>query len=85
MDYNLKQKVAKYTRNKYEAVIVASKLARKINNQRLSAVENLGADEPVPVYKDKVTTEALNELADGKVKFEFKKEEHREEEELFPE
>lgn len=84
MDYNLKQKIAKYTKNKYEAVIVASKLARNINDKRLAAAENVGTDEPAPVYKNKVTTEALNELADGKVKFDFKIEEHREED-IYPE
>ena len=72
MDYSNREKIADVTRSKYEAVIVASKLARRINNVRFQAQEQLGPDSPIPVYPEKVTTEAINELATGKVKFQIK-------------
>lgn len=84
MDYEIKNKVAKYTDNKYEAVIVASRLSRKINSKRLSLSENLSLDELSPSFKTKVTVEAINALAEGKVKYTFK-EEKPDEEEIFPE
>lgn len=84
MDYDLKKKTAKFTKNKYEAVIVASKIARKLNMNRLSETENLGPDENVPTYKTKVTVEALNALADGKIKFKISEDESREDD-IFPE
>ena len=85
MDYDIKKKVAKYTSNKYEAVIVASKLARKINMKRLAVTEGLGPDDNVPGFKQKVTVEALDELALGKVKFSINDPKNQEEEDIFPE
>jgi DNA-directed RNA polymerase subunit K/omega len=84
MDYDLKKKTSEHTNNKYETVIVASKIARKLNMERLSEAENLAPDEPIPIHKVKVTVEALNALADGKVKFKFR-EDKSQEEEIFPE
>jgi DNA-directed RNA polymerase subunit K/omega len=84
MDYSLKKKIEDATTNKYEAVIVASKIARKINNKRVAEEQQLGPDEPAPEYKQKVTTEALVELADGNVKYEIK-EDTPPEEDAFPE
>ncbi len=84
MDYDIKKKVAKYTSNKYEAVIVASKLSRKINLERLSVTESVGPEEIPPSFKTKVTVEAITALAEGKVKFTIK-EDTSSEEELFPE
>jgi DNA-directed RNA polymerase omega subunit len=84
MDYRLRKKVEEAAKNKYEAVIVASKLARRINNMRLSAEEQLGPDAPIPDYAKKVTSEAIEELARGKVKYIFR-EETPSEEEVFPE
>jgi len=84
MDYDIKKKLAKFTSNKYEAVIVASKLARKVNVKRLSVTENLGPEEVPPSVKTKVTVEAINAVAQGKVKFTIK-EDKTTEEELFPE
>ena len=79
MDYSLKQKVEQVTKNKYEAVIVAAKLARRINNKRVAAEEQLGPDDIAPTHKLKVTTEAIIELADGKVEYAFKKDTESEE------
>jgi DNA-directed RNA polymerase subunit K/omega len=84
MDYSLKHKIEQVTKNKYEAVIVAAKLARRINNKRVAADEQMGPDDVAPTYKLKVTTEAIIELAKGDVKYAFKKDTESEED-IFPE
>jgi len=84
MDYSLKHKIDEVTKSKYEAVIVAAKLARRINNKRVAAEEQLGPDDVVPTHKLKVTTEAILELAEGRVEYDYKKE-IESEEDVFPE
>ena len=59
--------------NRYEAVIVAAKLARKINGLRLAAKEQLAPEELTDIDLRKVTTVALDELNSGKVKYDRKK------------
>lgn len=59
--------------NAYEAVRVASKLARKINGLRLAAKEQLAPEELAGMDQRKVTTVALEELRSGKVRFERRK------------
>jgi DNA-directed RNA polymerase omega subunit len=58
--------------NEYEAVLLAAKLARKINALRSAAKEQLPPEEYGKVDQRKVTTLALEELASGKVRFERK-------------
>ena len=60
--------------NRYEAVIVAAKLARRINGLRLAAKEQLAPEELTDIDLRKVTTVALDELKDGKVKYDRKEE-----------
>jgi len=84
MDYSLKQKIEQVTKSKYEAVIVAAKLARRINDKRVAVEEQLGPDDVAPTHKLKVTTEAIIELAEGNVKYAFEKETDSEEV-VFPE
>jgi DNA-directed RNA polymerase omega subunit len=67
--------------NEYEAVLVAAKLARKINARRQAAKEQLPVEELAALDQRKVTTMALEELLQGKVKFERRK--RPEEEETF--
>ena len=59
------------TRNRYEAVLVASKHARHLNAKRLAKLARL-AEEPleVDIEARKMTAVALRDLMDGKVKFE---------------
>lgn len=59
------------TRNRYEAVLVASKHARHLNAKRLAKLARL-AEEPteVDIEGRKMTHVSLRELMDGKVKFE---------------
>ena len=60
--------------NRYEAVLVAAKLARRINGLRLAAKEQLAPEELTDIDLSKVTTVALDELSDGKVKYNRKEE-----------
>lgn len=61
--------VEKVTKNRYQAVIVASKRARMLNTQRLlqlAAIENGGS---VDIDGRKITLIALKDLVEGRVKF----------------
>jgi len=65
--------------NEYETVILAAKLARKINNARVVAKEQLAPEELGKIDQRKVTTVALEELKSGKVQILRQKEERDEE------
>ena len=67
---NTEKKLEDIIPNEYEAVIVAAKLARKLNAQRQAAKEQLPVEELGKLDQRKVTTIALEELAGGTVKFE---------------
>lgn len=61
--------VEKVTKNRYQAVIVASKRSRMLNSQRLlqlAALENGGS---VDIDGRKITLIALKDLVEGRVKF----------------
>ncbi len=55
--------------NTYEAVIVASQHARRLNTKRLAQLERLGEDPSVDLETRKITAVALKEVLEGKVKF----------------
>lgn len=59
--------------NDYESVLVAAKLARRMNSARLAAKEQLSPEEIAKIDQRKVTSVALEELKDGKVRFERRK------------
>lgn len=61
MSYVPVEKVTTVIRNKYEAVVVAAREARKIN----SVMRMVGRDES----KEKVTTRALRRVGNGDVDF----------------
>lgn len=65
--------------NDYETVILAAKLARKINNARVVAKEQLAPEEQGKIDQRKVTTVALQELSSGKVQILRQKDEQDEE------
>jgi DNA-directed RNA polymerase omega subunit len=65
--------------NNYETVILAAKLARKLNNARVVAKEQLAPEELGKIDQRKVTTVALEELKGGKVQILRQKEEQDEE------
>ena len=58
-----------YTKNRYEAVLVAAARARQLNNEKLAAEER-GDEEAIKLKKIKVTSHALNELLSGEIEFE---------------
>jgi DNA-directed RNA polymerase omega subunit len=82
MDYGIAKKLGDVAHNKYEAIIVAARVARNINAARVAAAEQSGV-EPEIQYMSKVTSEALKELATGKVKFKYR-EDTTQTDELFP-
>ncbi len=60
-------KINQYARNRYEAVIMASKRARILNRKRLNENE-MAAAEPNPASgMHRVAEEALDELLQGKI------------------
>lgn len=64
------EQLAKMGLNRYEAVIVASKYARKLNTKRLTLLEQMEDNPEIDIDSRKITMVALNDLVDGKVKFE---------------
>ncbi len=56
--------------NRYEAVIVAAKHARRLNAKRLKALELMEENPEVELDSRKISMVALQELVEGKVKFE---------------
>ena len=66
-------KLEDLTGNRYAAVIIAAKRARKINEQRLKEQEQLIEEEKAEKPGEKVTIEALEELLQGKIKFDYPK------------
>jgi DNA-directed RNA polymerase subunit K/omega len=65
--------------NDYERVILAAKLARRINDHRVVAREQLPPEEIAKIDQRKVTSVALDDLETGKVKI-IRQKEKREEE-----
>lgn len=70
MDHKLMliDKLEDMTRNRYEAVLLASKRARQINAERLAQLEMMIEDADITIDYRKVTTIALEQLVGGKVK-----------------
>ncbi|MCK4301861.1 MAG: DNA-directed RNA polymerase subunit omega [candidate division Zixibacteria bacterium] len=62
--------ISKLDLNSYEAVIVASQHARRLNAVRLAALERMEEDPEVQIDARKITMVALREVLEGKVKFE---------------
>jgi DNA-directed RNA polymerase omega subunit len=73
MSFKSLDKLEDLTGNRYAAVLIAAKRARKINEKRLKEQEQLVEEEKVEKPGDKVTIEALDELLQGKIKFEYPK------------
>jgi len=55
--------------NRYEAIIIASKHARFLNNKRIKALEKMEEDPTIEVETRKMTMIALRDLLSGKLKF----------------
>jgi len=61
------EEVDKVSRNRYEAVLIAASRSRQINSMRLALLERM-AEEDVSIDARKVTTIALRDLIEGKIK-----------------
>ena len=61
--------IEKLNLNSYEAVIIASQQARKLNTYRLEQLERMGEDPSVNIDARKITMVALKQVLEGKVKF----------------
>ena len=61
--------LSKLNLNRYEAIIVASKHARFLNNKRIKALEQMEEDPTIEVETRKMTMIALRDLLSGKLKF----------------
>jgi len=68
------EEVDKVTRNRYEAVLIAAQRARHINSLRLAMLERM-AEEDVNIDTRKVTSLALRDLIEGRIKVKYKGEE----------
>ena len=55
--------------NRYEAIIVASKHARNLNNRRLQTLEQMNENPDLEIEPRKLTMVALKDLLEGRVKF----------------
>jgi DNA-directed RNA polymerase omega subunit len=59
------------TGTRYAAVLIAAKRARKLNEKRLKEQEQLVDEEKADDSLKKVTVQALEELLEKKIKFEY--------------
>lgn len=59
----------KFTTNRFEAIVVAAKHARKVN-EILTQKEEMAQGEEVKPRMEKIVSLALKEVLEGKVKFE---------------
>ncbi|MCJ7508581.1 MAG: DNA-directed RNA polymerase subunit omega [candidate division Zixibacteria bacterium] len=64
MDLSRIEELNKICKNRYAAILVASKHARKLNTQLL-------AQEGVSEKKSKVTVQAIKDLLGGKINYEY--------------
>lgn len=70
MAYQKLDKVDEVAKNRYAAVILAAKRARQINADRMAKLELMPEDDSVDIDPRKVTSRAIEELLEGKVKVE---------------
>jgi DNA-directed RNA polymerase omega subunit len=64
--------IKKNSTNMYEAVLIASKRARQLNEERIQKLEMMPQDDSIDVDPRKVTEIALRDLADGKLRVDRK-------------
>lgn len=73
MELDAREKLEKICRNRYEAVILVAKQARRLNLERMKAESQLaqiGEEEALtPKKEEKVINQALREVIEGRVKF----------------
>lgn len=74
MELDATEKLEKICRNRYEAVLLVAKHARRLNLERMRAESQavqMGEEETVNQQnKEKIPSQALRDVLEGKVKFE---------------
>jgi len=74
MELDFTEKLEKICRNRYEAVLLVAKQARRLNMERMKAeflTAQISDEETVnPKKEEKVINQALREVIEGEVKFE---------------
>lgn len=63
------ERLREFAKNRYEGVLIASARARQLNAKKL-ALEERGMEEAVELKRMKMTTFAMTELVEGKIKVE---------------
>jgi DNA-directed RNA polymerase omega subunit len=59
--------------NRYQAVLIAAKRARQINAERLAKMQMMAEDEEIDIDYRKVTSIALEDVLEARVKLKEKK------------
>jgi DNA-directed RNA polymerase omega subunit len=59
--------------NRYQAVLIAAKRARQINAERLAKMQMMAEDEEIDIDYRKVTSIALEDVLESRVKLKEKK------------
>jgi len=70
MELDATERLDKMCENRYEAVLLVAKHARRLNLDRLREKSQEGEAPPVEKKSLKVTTQALKDVLEGKVEFE---------------
>ncbi len=74
MELDITERLEKICRNRYEAVLLVSKQARRINMQRMKAQSEAAQrgekEEESEEKEEKVTNEALSDVLEGRIDFE---------------
>ncbi len=74
MELEATQKLEKICRNRYEAVLLVAKQARRLNLERMKAesqASQMGEEEvESPESEEKIIKQALRDVLDGRVEFE---------------
>jgi DNA-directed RNA polymerase subunit K/omega len=74
MELDITERLEKICRNRYEAVLLVAKQARRINMQRMKAQSEAAQrgekEEEGEQKEEKVANEALRDVLEGKIDFE---------------
>ncbi len=75
MELDITERLEKICRNRYEAVLLVAKQARRLNVQRMKAQSDAAQmgekeEEESEEKEEKVTNLALSDVLEGKIKFE---------------
>lgn len=70
MELDATERLDKMCKNRYEAVLLVAKHARRMNLERLRKKSEAGEENPPQEEKEKIITKALRDALEGKVELE---------------